>query len=235
MKTLYSFVMPYYRRLGQFRNTLASFYYHYGKREDFELIVVEDAKSGDSDALLSLLGEYQDLHITHDKRENQFNPAPLFNAGARLAIGKYLVITNPECMHPENILKVFDEAAAPGHYIVVACMNTSQATFIPDGTMHFKTGKWLHHSVHHNTRYHYCSAIATEDYWRIGGFDERFADGLAAEDDEFRDRVSKSLRIVCRDDVMVLHQEHSRPKNELPPEEYNRLLSHNRAIYRSGL
>lgn len=50
-----------------------------------------------------------------------------------------------------------------------------------------------------------------EDLERVGGFDERYAPGLAYEDDEFLARVKRAgIKVEIIDDPFVVHQKHKR-------------------------
>ena len=57
--------------------------------------------------------------------------------------------------------------------------------------------------------YHFCSAISRVDLEDLGGFDERYAEGIAYDDDELVARIKrKNMNIVFSPYPLVLHQNH---------------------------
>ena len=44
-KLKYSILMPYYKRLGQLHYTLVSYVHYYKNRDDYEVVIAEDAKN----------------------------------------------------------------------------------------------------------------------------------------------------------------------------------------------
>jgi hypothetical protein len=218
----YSFLIPYYDRAKEFRLTLESMSYHYQNRDDFELIVGEDIKTGNNkiehDKLIELCEEFKDkLNITllFTSFENCYNPAPIFNACAVRAEGEYFILTSPEILHKNNILKGFDEELLKDKnaYVVPSCECVQGASFA-DGKTIYTHFKWYSHSKHRRSLLHWCNVIRKEKYWEIGGFDNEFAKGIACEDDDFLERVraDKEITIVQRDDLETLHIQHNKPR-----------------------
>jgi GT2 family glycosyltransferase len=59
--------------------------------------------------------------------------------------------------------------------------------------------------------FHFCSALSKNNYQKIGGFDERYCNGIAYDDNCFYERIRlNGLKIVLRDDLLTYHIEHSR-------------------------
>lgn len=68
---------------------------------------------------------------------------------------------------------------------------------------------WYNHSVYNPCEFHFCSAVSMVNIIKLGGFDERFANGIGYEDNEFLDRVNRlGLHKIINDDVSVIHQWH---------------------------
>lgn len=215
----YSIVMPYYQRAAQFYKTLISYRHWYGDRNDYEVIIVEDIKNSknekDHKALLDMVNEFKDIDIKIIINQvESYNPSTHFNLGVRSSSGKYIVITNPECFHLSNIFKGFDKEYNTNKdiYIVSRCdkgTNIKEIQKFEDFKYTFD--KYGHHSTKRNTCYHWCTSLTREWYDKLGGFDEAFSDGYACEDDDWAFTVRQStIKIVGRDDLIVVHQEHSK-------------------------
>jgi len=234
----YSILLPYYQRVEQFTRTLASFAHHYHDRRDYEIILVIDSKN--DDAVLDMLPGFNDMvplaYVQQTPpRESCHSPVLSFNQAARLAHGTYLVISNPEGFHKSNILSGLDHEFEQHHdcYVVCACESGVKCT-MPDGfeSFTYQHHMWYQHGVLNNRRLHFCTALPAATYHRIGGFDERFAEGIGYDDDDFRDRIEAAgVPFVLRDDLLTVHQDHSRAHQVIPKAEYRRLLEHNKRLY----
>jgi len=200
----YSILMPYYNRAAQLYNTLVSFVHQYHKRTDYEIILIEDAKSKDD--LKKVVGSFI-LPILMLEGDDKPNPSTAFNQGALAASGEFLVITNPECFHLSNILNTFDDVFSkkPNAYIICSCQKIKNMKGLK-----YDFIKWHQHSMYNPCKFHFCSAIRTRNYFSIGGFDERFSDGVSYEDAAFIQTVIKKFMVISKDDAIVLHQDHSK-------------------------
>jgi len=222
----YSFLLPYYDRSLLLEVTLESFEGFYSSREDWEVVIVEDFKNVKDTTLNTELKEVikkfsLPVRIV-EGFEDSFNPSVLFNLGAKQAQGEFLILSNPECRHVVDVLSGLDEEFEYDKdcYVVCACRALNE-----DGSFY----RWYQHSEHRNACYHFCSAISQENYWRIGGFDERFKDGYGYDDNAFRDRVARGgVPFVVRDDLVVEHQWHRKVR----PGNYRQALRHNRELYK---
>lgn len=244
----YSIIMPYYDRLAQLGRTLLSFEHFYANRNDYELVIVEDPKNKDN--VRGLVGSFDKSNwpnsgvlraqvVVSGFQGECFTPSPLYNAGVTAARGKYVILTNPECLHVKNILAGLDRAFDGGDwtYVVCACQHITKCD-LPDGRfehMTFMPGPWFQHSEHKNKMLNFCTAMSKYDYIRVGGFDERYAEGYAYADDDFRDRVlAAGMRVVLRDDLLVLHQEHKKFHSYVSRGEYKRRHTRNRLLYEAN-
>lgn len=232
----YSILMPYYERLSQLEWTLLSFLHHYGNRTDYEVIIIEDAKNVGS--LKEIASRFDHLRVAHSCIKDIYNPAPLFNLGADIARGDFLVLTSPEVMHWTNVLSIFDEELDknPNGYVIAACESATNCRGNPDDLSNFQYDHhmWYQHSEHRNLEYHFCSVIGADQYAIIGGFDERYANGVGYDDDDFIDRVRHAdISIVTRDDAWTIHQEHKRTHQLIPRRQYMKLLERNRGLFKT--
>ena len=235
----YSFIMPYFKRAGQLWNTLKSFEHFYGDRDDYEVIIVEDIKQvadkNEHDRLLHVIRSVipnRIVHITAGEL-NQHNPSTLFNKGVRTSNGKYLIITNPECVHTVNILKELDTLYSQREdiYIVCGCLSTQSNNEYVDKYTSFNyiPSHWYQHSQYRNSLFHFCASLSRENYFKIGGFDEEFAKGIDFDDNDFRDAIiCGGLTPIVRDDLLTVHCVH--PKVYGVPNSPS-LQAHNRALY----
>lgn len=223
-----SIVMTYHERLGQLRNTLRSFQLH-GYR-DVELIVVDDASVTepiDARQFTALPFPVRVVNMGPDKR--YLNSCVPFNIGIRAASGEIVVLQNAECLHVSDVVGHARTHLDAESYLSYACYSlgeakTRQLMDHPEGwalgdlealvaterTATFDgDDAWYNHSVHRPVGYHFCSAILRGNMERLGGFDERYAAGIAYEDDELLARIRRiGLQVRIVDDRVVLHQWH---------------------------
>ena len=235
----YSIVFPYIFRSGQLHNTLMSFIHHYRDRKDYEVIIVEDVKNKEDVSehalLLKVINSFKDK-INIKLVESNFkgiNPAPLFNLGVEHSQGKYVVITNPEGFHYENILKGLDiHFSKRDGYVVCSCLNITEYEMFSKNfaDFKFKPHSWYQHTQNRNALFHFCSSMSKENYLKIGGFDERFADGYCYDDDDFRETVKRNnIPFIVDDLLLTLHQAHETVGKDM--KDLEKKLKRNKALY----
>lgn len=236
----YSIVMPYFDRLAQLERTLVSFGHHYHSRGDYEIVVIEDGKN--VDGLNELLGRFTHLPLRWFRMqtdEDTYTPCSLYNEGARIARGQYLILTNPECLHLTDVLSGCDRILlneSDQVYIMCACHHVTRCVMGPSGfeSLTYQDGPWYQHSQEKNKLLNFCSIIPATLYHGIGGFDEAFGPGYAYADDDFRDRVlAAASRLVISDDLVVLHQEHRKFHDYVNRAKYRERLHRNKELYES--
>lgn len=236
----YSIIMPYFDRLAQLERTLISFGHHYHSRADYEIIVIEDRKN--ADGLNEMLGRFIHLPLRWFRMQAEgdtYTPSSLYNEGARIARGRYLVLTNPECLHLTDVLSGCDRILlneSDQVYIMCACRHGTRCVIGPSGfeSLTYRAGPWYQHSREKNKLLNFCSIIPAALYHDIGGFDEAFDSGYAYADDDFRDRVmAVARRVVVSDDLVVLHQEHRKFNTYVNSAEYRSRIERNKQLYES--
>jgi hypothetical protein len=116
-----------------------------------------------------------------------------------------------------DILGGLDGIFEASKNVYVACACLSVRHFEVNSLDDFKTGikyrtiEWYQHSEHTPRKLNFCTAISRENYDRIGGFDENYANGYARADDDFVRLIEEArIPIVQRDDLLTLHIEHPR-------------------------
>lgn len=226
-KIKYSVIFPYYDRFLQLSRTLNSFKKYYHSRDDYEIIIIEDAKNAMNDnfhrQLLMVINDSAMPIKRYVFPDVIYNPAPLYNLGVKKSNGEYLIITNPECLHRVNILDGLDDEFVRDKncYVVCGCLSYKRDN-TPD--------VWYQHSEHHNMRYHFCSALSKKTYINTGGFIEEFGQGYAYDDDAFRETlVRANVKFVLRDDLLTVHQWHIKTM----PVNRRALLMKNEMLYKS--
>lgn len=232
----YSIIMPYLNRFQHLNNTLWSFEHWYRNRDDYEIIIVEDTKnqmdSVEHMNLLSLIDEFEDLcEIQHlEYSRETYNPAGMFNLAVDLAKGDRLILTNPECFHENDILGGLDKYNEDD-YIVCACKSVyNQPTIQKFEDMKYDFEMWYVHSVHYDRKIHFCTCISHKNFCKIHGFDTAYLEGIAYEDDDFVKKVEAGgINIVHADELVVLHQAHSR---QYGAPNHMELMKKNELIYK---
>lgn len=247
-----SIVTAYYNRKKLFENTLSSIVSQSPDPSmELEVIAVDDG-SDEEERLEDLTEQYPFLKVIRLEKADKwyFNSCIPFNIGFREAKGDIVILQNPECLHYGDVLKYTQKHINDSNYISFSCfslgiestdnlhtllespeklqklMADNNVGYIGDGL-----DCWYNHSVINPKGYHFCAAITKKNLYDLGGFDERFARGIAFDDNEFLHRVKlKGLQIEIIDQPIVLHQNHyqkisyTTDKNLLDNETYQKRL-----------
>ncbi|MEE6127294.1 glycosyltransferase family 2 protein [Chryseobacterium arthrosphaerae] len=247
-----SIVTAYYNRKKLFENTLSSIVNQSPDPSmELEVIAVDDG-SDEEERLEDLTEQYPFLKVIRLEKADKwyFNSCIPFNIGFREAKGDIVILQNPECLHYGDVLKYTQKHINDSNYISFSCfslgiestdnlhtllespeklqklMADNNVGYIGDGL-----DCWYNHSVINPKGYHFCAAITKKNLYDLGGFDERFARGIAFDDNEFLHRVKlKGLQIEIIDQPIVLHQNHyqkisyTTDKNLLDDETYQKRL-----------
>lgn len=210
-----SIVTAYHNRKDLLINTLESF--KLSEIKDYEVIVVDDTSEPEH-RLEDLLDKYPELNLIRIEKEDKWwvNPCVNFNIGFKKASGDIIIIQNPECKHSGDVLKKSLEIK-DGQYFSFACYSIDKETTYNEKDLVIvdraasRDGdlSWYNHSIYRPKGYHFCSVITKKDLENLGGFDERYAHGIAYDDDEFLHRVKKTgLQVSIVDYPFVIHQWH---------------------------
>jgi GT2 family glycosyltransferase len=219
-----SIVTAYFNRKPQFYKTLKSI--ANSSVKDIELIVVDDCSS-EEHRLEDLVVEFPFLKIIRLEKENKWyvNPCIPYNIGFKEAKGDIIIIQNPECYHIDDILYYVKLNLKENDYFSFSCYSLTQentenvsylvkSNFKNSGITHDGGDGWYNHSIYRPVGYHFCSAIHKSQLDDLGGFDERYAEGIAFDDNELLVRIQKKrMNYKIIDEATALHQWHYSSNN----------------------
>jgi len=233
-----SIVTSYYNRKPQFINTLKTIEKSL-QINDVELIVVDDCSSKEHQ-LDDIPEKYPFVKTIKLKSEDRWytNPCVPFNKAIREAKGDIIVLQNPECLHVGDILTDISNKITDKNYLTYAVYSIDKNTtsylydLSYDNEKIFENIKklispmnninyaregsacWYNHSKYRPAAYHFVSAIKRVNMDKLNGFDERYANGIGFDDDEFLFRVKLlNLNIEIHDNPFAIHQWHYNENN----------------------
>lgn len=210
-----SIVMAYYNRRKQLLKTLDSIR-HFGEPE---IIIVDDGSS-------ELIDDIPDINLVRIKPKDKtwINPSIPYNIGFSYATGDVIIIQNPECIHCGDILSYVQDLS-PGNvfsfgaysldyhldYVKFDLDSLRRLIYSEPQRIQVAHHGWYNHSKYRPEGLHFCNAITREDLERLGGFDERFANGIGFDDNDLVRRIKKAgINLQIIDDPFVIHQKHER-------------------------
>ena len=209
--------MAYFNRRKQLHKVLESI--NESSVKDYEIIIVDDNSSEEHKLDLNELKARCNGNVTLLEVINKqwFNPCMAYNIAFSRASGDKIIIQNPETYHMGDLLKSIDtlplkgmyytfhtialnESASEGVYAqpnIAAVEQFMQPIF--KTTHHLRPGEnpyagqiiWYNHKVYRPNHYHFISAIAKEDLYKLGGFDERYKDDHSWDDNEILARITR--------------------------------------------
>ena len=206
--------------------------------KDIEIIVADDASEP------PLQGREAKV-ITIQKKDKWYhNPCIPYNLTFKEAKGDIIIIQNPECMHVGDVLKYALDNVRDGVYVSFGCyaindlqtrmLRMQRTPEIEDKKFDRQKNGWYNHPVHRPVGYHFCSAITRNDLEKIGGgFDERYANGVAFDDDALIRSIRRAkIEVVIPINPFVIHQFHTHftyddPKVWMPLHSINQNLFNN--------
>ncbi|WP_288790684.1 glycosyltransferase [uncultured Elizabethkingia sp.] len=255
-----SIVTAYYNRKKIFIRTLESI----SKSEytgEYEVVVIDDG-SREEERLEDLVTKFPFLKVIRLEPDQKWynNSCIPFNIGFKEAKGDKIIIQNPECFHFDDILSCVSNNLQQGTYLSFGCFSIDKRstdedklfwnreyiedTIAKNNYIVKEDGGlgWYNHSIYRPEAYHFCTAIIKNDLNKLQGFDERFALGIAYDDDEFIQRVRRRLQIVFVDKCRVLHQNHynmestsyQNRSNKKALFKYNKSVLDNRFLFSSN-
>lgn len=215
MEKSITIVMTYYNRRAQLLRTLESIR-SFGNPE---IMIIDDCST-------ERIDDIQGINLIRMEQDQKwwFNSCVLYNAGFSQATGDIIIIQNPECVHVGNILS-YTRKLTSGNLFSFAAYSLDRdleyKTYNPEELKKFIQNEpqqcqvnhygWYNHSVYRPEALHFCNAICREDLELIGGFDERYANGICFDDNDLVHRIRRAgINIQIIDDPFVIHQKHER-------------------------
>jgi len=227
-----SIVAAYHNRKDLLINTLKSI--SNSTYKDIEFILVDDCSSDDH-RVENLLEFFPFLRIIRLEKKDKWyvNPCVVFNKGFKEVKGDIVIIQNPECLYLGDILSRALEIKKD-EYISFASYSIDQnktntinllseinnETLLniiepePRSVGCDGDNGWYNHSLYRPMGYHFCSVMHKENLDLLGGFDERYADGISYDDNEILVRIKRlGLKINIVNHPFVVHQWHYSSNN----------------------
>jgi glycosyltransferase involved in cell wall biosynthesis len=206
--------------------------------KNFEVIIYDD-NSDIEHSLDDIINNY-DFNIILIKRGDEPKknaPSRGYNLASQKASGDILIIQNPECAYVQNdLLEYVNNNITDTNYLVFSCFNvttkltTDRLKNVIDenrlnsdlrfyANIHRKC-EWYQHSIYKPVGLHFTCGIMKKNYEKMGGFDERYGDGIDNDDSDFIQRIKLFLNVQMIDNYNVIHLYHEKfrylgDKNEL--------------------
>jgi len=217
-------MIAYINRPQQLDKTLRSLLKYDPK--DFNVIIIDD---GSIDDIIPFKLPYE-VKIIKLKDKTWINPVIAFNRGFIEALKSkpdYIIMQGVDCYHHGDLLS-YVKNMDKNTYTSFGCYSLGAGDdpekpviFNNNPAKHNGERAWYNHPIYKPVGYNFCSAISTENLIKLNGFDERFKDGNAYEDNYFLHQIEKlGLKLVITSDPIVFHQYH--PALNKPPNATNK-------------
>lgn len=246
----FSIILPYYNRKSLLINTLSSFVKFYSKRNDLEIIIIDDGSSVEH-KLDDAIKKFNTLKIKlinlgSKKNKMQVNPCYPYNVGVRNSSGKILILSSPETFHTTDMFEITNnfEKLSDSSYLLLSvfCSTSNELTesiiennFIINDNNREKLlsnvnkdkfnneyGSWYLHSIFRKTDLNFFSCITRKTYYDLCGFDERYRNGTGYDDNEFLNRLKNIAdKFIYYDNANAIHVNHEIVHNLPPTTNYN--------------
>lgn len=194
--------MPYYERKKPLEETLKRFI-EYGYFDDGRTIlsIVDDGSMSQPIAKEDEMFDDIPLVLSHrSKKGCWMNPSTVINQAVRQTVAPVIILQSPETMHPEPILhRILEGMKTWDTVIGVSCWGERKR---------LKGGGYWYCSEKNPVVFWWCQTMSREMFELVGGFDERYRDGKAGEDNDFCIRLAaKNPKWKWLKGVHVVHQE----------------------------
>jgi len=228
-----SIVSAYHNRKRQLINTLETIKKS-SEVDNTEFIVVDDC-SDENERIEDLQERFSFLKVVRLEKKDKWyhNPCVPFNIGIKEAKGDVIILQNPECLHLGDILKYIRENINDTNYLTFSTYAINQEKTQRISNLDFQEQNiydkikteigefkmigftqegeeaWYNHSFCRPSYYHFVSAMTKKNMDELGGFDERYAEGHAFDDDELLLRIRlMNLKLEIVNEPIAVHQWH---------------------------
>lgn len=105
----FSVIVPTFNRLDEIRELLDSLEKQNFSHDAFEVIIVDDGSTDDTESFVAEKMEKGNLNLSFYQQDHK-GPGPARNNGMQHAAGEYYIFIDSDCIADENWLKAFDNA-----------------------------------------------------------------------------------------------------------------------------
>jgi len=206
-------LMTYINRPESLKWTLKSFLKYDPK--DFNVLIIDDNSKEDI-VLPDLPYKVRIIKFTNEPWVHIY--VCLLNMGFMYALDEdpdIIIMQHSECYHQEDILS-HAKQITDDIYISFGCYSLGKdetpESFEIINRPCTQDGQrsWYNHPTIRPVGYNFCSAITAKNLIKLNGFDERFKDGCAYEDNYFLHQIAMlGLKVEITADPFVFHQHHS--------------------------
>lgn len=237
--------MSYFNRKELLFATLRSFLSTTTKSKDFEVVIVDDNSNEEHKLGQSMFTEFpfsvKLISISKEEKWWYCSSIPI-NMSVQAASGDVIIIQNPECIHVGDVITHAISCCEESDMLSYHCLaandietkeilklDTLNEYNLLNCVQNSQSNNWYNHRQHRPKAYHFLSAMKRKAFMEMRGFDERYANGVAYDDDEFIHRVRlKNLNIIFVDYPFCIHLLHENFFYKIPNikelEEINRSL-----------
>lgn len=196
-----SIVMPFYKRLDEFKRVFPPKAKYY-QRNGIEVVIVADEPT-EQERLLDYIRTYPFINwkvVVNEEDHAWRNPAKAFNVGIRQATKQYVMIMDPELEFYTDVIYLLRQklASYPEHYAIGQVLFMDIREEIDGQTL----------DKHRHELIPYGSIMARKDYFeQIGGFSEHYTE-WGGEDDHLRKRLELAgIHRLFFPEAVLIHRE----------------------------
>lgn len=223
-----SLILPYWNRQAAADLSLALMARHYADLA-LEVIVVDDGSTPPYQAPAALPFPVRVVRLP--TKAAPMNPCTPINAGAAIAQGEYIALSNPEILHESPVLPaMLDEAqrGGPLTYVLAACWDPERKRWHCHTSNKRSDSGDVGSYLPAGADYHFMALMHRSLWEAAGGFDEDYRDGAGYDDPDFVRRLHRAgASFVIRDDLVVTHPRHGARAGWTPA-----MFTRNRMIFK---
>lgn len=205
-------LMTYLNRPESLQRTLKSFLQY--DPEDFSVLIIDD-NSKEEIKLPDLPYDVRVIRFTNEPWVNVYTA--LLNLGFMYSLDDdpdIIIMQHSECYHKGDVLGKA-KTVTDQNYISFGCYalgkdeSPDNYEIIDRPCTYDGQRSWYNHPQHRPVGYNFCAAITSKNLIKLNGFDERFKNGNAYEDNYFLHQLEMlGLRVDITSYPFVLHQYH---------------------------
>lgn len=211
-----------------------------------QVIIIDDSPPNSFIPQEMLDFSFQIDYLTVKETRDWINPCVNYNIAFQYVKAPIIVIQNAEVCHAGDVLQYVFDNCKPKQYIVfdvASCkIPKDNRRLYNMETFNYQNAaslasrrkfKWYQHSQIIPRNYHFLSAIHSEDFAELEGFDYDFALDRCFDDNEFIYRIMNvhKLKIIHPKGIMGIHQYHERVMMGCTDEEYKKSTRRNKLLY----